>query len=87
MKPYTLDEVKALPVGSDLYIEFCDFSPDVMTGKVIGEGDDMFIEDADGAGFGPSDCDTPQNYGRYYRCWPSQPSDEDKAAAKWEVSE
>ncbi len=86
MTPYTLSEVRALPVGSDLYIEFREFFPDVTTGKVTGESGDKFVEDADGAGFWPADDDTPRNYGRFYRCWPSQPSEGDKAAAKWEAT-
>ena len=81
MRPYTLDEVKALPTGSNMYIEFMPVCLwDDTPATVVSAG---MIKDADGVEYRPSEEYVGYSYGYFYRCWPSQPSEDDKAAAKW----
>lgn len=90
-RPYTLVKARRLSVGSALYVEFrgagafahCDGPAHIRDN--VPEIDSSVVELDDDGKFIPINSKTTSKfYGIFYRFWHSQPTDEDKAAAKWD---
>ena len=92
MKPYTLDEVRALPEGAKVWAEEQPESGSPSQWHAVKHINTLFgdndttLEDAKGWQYSANLLsDDTKMLETVPQFWSSQPSDEDKAAAKWEV--